>query len=480
MNKKQFTAVVSILVVLAFALPTTSLAAPPPNDNFADAIVIEALPFSDTRNTSEATTEPGEPQPCFFSPHTFWYSFTPAADGAVRADTAGSSFSDTTLNVYQAIGPGINGLSFLGCASFGASISFSVQAGTTYYIQAGNIFESDGDLRVNLAEVPPPPNDDFSNATPFTDLPFSDSVDTAGASLQAGEPTPSCVSPGDLTGTVWYAFTPAASGSVSARIDAPFSTAVAAYTGDSLDSLAEVGCRSFWGILTFRADAGTTYYFQVGNLFGTGGSLTFNLDVTPAPEASFFFDPGDPSLFDTIQFFDSSFDPGEVGIESQAWEFGDGATATGCCPTHQYASDGDYTVQLTVTTFDGRTASTSQLVHVETHDVAITRFAAPQAAHSGQTRRISVDVNSKRRSENVEVQLFKSVPGGFQFFGSLTQFVPVRPSNRTTQFNFSYTFTSDDASIGKVTFKAVAIIHEARDALPADNEAIASPTRVRR
>jgi hypothetical protein len=49
----------------------------------------------------------------------------------------------------------------------------------------------------------------------------------------------------------------------------------------------------------------------------------------------------------------------------------------------------------------------------------------------------------------------------------------VRPASRTTQITFSYTFTSADASVGKVTFKAVAFLLDARDALPTDNEAIA-------
>jgi hypothetical protein len=54
----------------------------------------------------------------------------------------------------------------------------------------------------------------------------------------------------------------------------------------------------------------------------------------------------------------------------------------------------------------------------------------------------------------------------------------LRGANRTTPFSFNYTFTSDDAAIGKVTFKAIANLVSARDALPADNEAIASPTKV--
>ena len=110
----------------------------------------------------------------------------------------------------------------------------------------------------------------------------------------------------------------------------------------------------------------------------------------------------------------------------------------------------------------------------------VTRFATPNAASSGQTRRIVVSLNSKRYAETVEVQLFRSVPGGFQQFGSLTQFVPMNPKNGTTEFAFSYTFTGDDAQIGKVTFRAVAVVAGVRDALPADNEAIASPTKVSR
>src|SRR4029077_12500203 len=168
------------------------------------------------------------------------------------------------------------------------------------------------------------------------------------------------------------------------------------------------------------------------------------------------------------QFVDQSFDPGGVGFAPQSWTFGDGTTGTGGNPTHRYAADGDYPVQLTATTLDGRTAVAAQTVHVRTHDVAITRLATPNAASSGQTRRIVVSINSKRYDETVEVQLFRSVPGGFQQFGSLTQFVPMNPKSGTTDFAFSYTFTANDATIGKVTFRAVAVISGARDALPSD------------
>ncbi|UCG54917.1 MAG: PKD domain-containing protein [Dehalococcoidia bacterium] len=209
-----------------------------------------------------------------------------------------------------------------------------------------------------------------------------------------------------------------------------------------------------------------------------GWSIAFSLEVTPPPEVYFYFYPYTPSFFDTVQFYDNSYDPAYVGIESQVWDFGDGTTATGCCPNHRYEIDGDYTVQLTVTTYDGRTGSTSETIRVETHDVAITRIIAPQAASSGQTRQITVDINNKGYPENVAVTISKSTPNGFQEFGYLIQFVPVHQANQTTRFSFRYTFTNEDAIIGKVTFKAIACILNNRDALPGDNEAIASPTKV--
>ena len=188
-----------------------------------------------------------------------------------------------------------------------------------------------------------------------------------------------------------------------------------------------------------------------------------------------FTQPFDPSSFDVVQFYDQSYDPGGRHPAAQ-WDFGDGATGVGFNPTHRYAADGDYRVSLTVTTFDGRTGSITRTLQVRTHDVAITRFATPASGMAGKTAKISVDIRSNRLPETVQVQLFKSVPGGFQLVAVSQQTLPTR--NRVTSVAFSYTFTPDDAIIGKVTFRAVALLVNARDALPADNEAIGSPTKV--
>ena len=212
----------------------------------------------------------------------------------------------------------------------------------------------------------------------------------------------------------------------------------------------------------------------------TPSALVFQSPPPPSPQAQFFYYPYDPAPFDNIQFYDASYDPAGWGIQSVAWDFGDGTIAQGCCPTHRYTKEGDYKVQLTVTTTDGRTGSSVQTVHVATHDVAITKIDAPQAAKVGQTRQIGVNIKNTRTPETVRVQLFKSIPGGLQLIASTDQNIPVRSGNRTTAVGLSYTFTNEDAKVGKVTFKAVVDIINARDAFPADNEAIASPTKVGR
>jgi PKD repeat protein len=275
--------------------------------------------------------------------------------------------------------------------------------------------------------------------------------------------------------TVWYRFTPTTTQAVTMSLQAPFFDGLVVYQGTSLNNLSFLRCTSsFSGTASFTAVAGQTYYFQVGS--DQPGTATFSLQPPPPPQAAFFTQPFDPSIFDLVQFFDQSFDPGGIGIQTQQWDFGDGATATGFNPTHRYAADGDYQVTLTVTTFDGRTGSTTRTLQVRTHDVAITRFATPSSGQSGKTTKISADIRSNRLPETVQVELYKSVPGGFQLVAVSQQTLPTR--NRVTSVAFSYTFTPGDAIIGKVTFKAVVQLVNARDALPADNEAIGSPTKV--
>jgi PKD repeat protein len=455
--------------------------AQPANDDFANATVITELPFSQVETTYGATSEPTDPTECGRYPiESVWFAFTPPSDMTIEADTFESQYN-TLLSAWTGTQGALN---LVACnddwGGEQSRITFPATAGTTYYFMV-TVSLASGPLRglqFHVNQLPPPGNDDFANATPIGSLPFSDQVDLTVATTQPSEPSPSCVG---LQNTAWYGFTPTTTQSLSASVPETYGAGLGVYTGTSLANLTEVGCAqySYSQPLVFQAQANTTYYFQVGGWCCAGfGQVTFRLEVTANPVAEFFYSPGDPSVFDPVQFQDTSFDPVGAGIASRVWRFGDGATAEGGSPTHQYAQDGDYTVELTVTTPDDRSGSTSQVVHVETHDVAIVKLEVPKSARVGKTIGVDVLVRNTRYPETVQVDLFRSVPGGFQQFGSLTQSVPVRPRTRTTLFAFSYTITAADQSVGKVSFKAVATVSEHRDAFPADNDFISPPVKV--
>src|SRR5207237_3460249 len=93
---------------------------------------------------------------------------------------------------------------------------FSVQAGVTYYLQAGSSFGGGSILHLTVSVLPPPANDKFANATAITSVPFNDSVDTTAATLEAQEPTPTNCMGFTSQRTVWYAFTPSTTQSVTA------------------------------------------------------------------------------------------------------------------------------------------------------------------------------------------------------------------------------------------------------------------------
>ena len=468
-RRMLFAPVIAAALLCVAAAP--ALAAPA-NDDFAAATPATA-PFSDSVDTASATLESGEPQFCSPIDKSVWYAVTPTADGILSADTNGSG-GPAQLSVYRQDASGLAGLSFLGCTSFSFEPAvFHVEAGRTYYLQGSLLFFPTGQVTVNVTELTAPANDDFVDATAFSSVPYEDHPVITAASAQPGEPT-ACV--GTDPKTVWYAFTPAETNAYI--IDHSFGP-LAVFTGGSLGSLDEVACAGVSNVV-FRGEAGTTYYLQMAaSAWYHGGTEHLSVRVAPPAQAMFVMHPSDPSVFDTVQFHDVSSDFSNV--TSRLWGFGDGATSTQQTTSHRYASDGDYDAELAITLADGRTASTTQTVAVRTHDVSITKLSAPKSAHVGQSRQLSVEVANRRYAETVEVALLRSVPGGgFERVGQVTQTVPARDHGRATTFAIGYTMAPEDATLGKVTFQAVASIVGARDADPADNTVIAVPTKVTR
>jgi hypothetical protein len=153
---------VAIIAVLSFPFlvgTPAAIAVVPPNDDFASATTVtEPLPFTDTVDTTDATTDVTDPEPsCVGTSHTVWYVFTPSATTFVQVDTIGSDY-DTTLSAWT----GTEGnLSEVACNDdfFGlqSQVLFEAEAGTTYYIMAGSFLDSPGgSLTLNVDVAPPP------------------------------------------------------------------------------------------------------------------------------------------------------------------------------------------------------------------------------------------------------------------------------------------------------------------------------------
>ncbi|AGN00771.1 glycoside hydrolase family protein [Salinarchaeum sp. Harcht-Bsk1] len=89
-------------------------------------------------------------------------------------------------------------------------------------------------------------------------------------------------------------------------------------------------------------------------------------DPNAAPTASFTNDPASPEPGQTATFDASGSGDSDGSIASYEWEFGDGTTATGQTVDHTFASEGTYSVTLTVTDDDGATGTTTTDVSVTT------------------------------------------------------------------------------------------------------------------
>jgi hypothetical protein len=119
----------------------------PTNDDFANAVEISTLPFTDNLNTSEATAVGDPANDCLVDGHTVWYQFTPSADMRINANTFGSDY-DTGIAVYTGTPPNLTQITCNDDAVTGqfvqSNVNFDAVGGTTYYFMVGSCCGSDG------------------------------------------------------------------------------------------------------------------------------------------------------------------------------------------------------------------------------------------------------------------------------------------------------------------------------------------------
>jgi hypothetical protein len=148
------------LVPLASALLLTpTFAAPPANDNFVDAIELTGLPADTTGDNTEATLEPGEPDPSTGDGGTsIWWRWTAPSSGLVEINTLASEV-DTILAVYT--GSTLSGLTRVAWNDdapgglLQSKLTFSAVSGTAYRIQAQGFGGEEGSIPLAILSGTP-------------------------------------------------------------------------------------------------------------------------------------------------------------------------------------------------------------------------------------------------------------------------------------------------------------------------------------
>ncbi|MGW6935749.1 PKD domain-containing protein [Lentzea sp. NPDC054927] len=480
------------IVAVALAgvlLPGAAHAAPPSNDDFDTATVITALPHVVTQDTTESTKASDDPYGCLGTVirGSAWFTYTATENSLLRLNTEGSDrdMDVTTFTGQRGALTPVQDPFHVGCTTYRAKpITFPAKAGTTYHFMVGNMYSTGGQVKLSLDWIAPLSNDDFANAERVSSLPFSSTEpDFTRASSQPGEPNAGgCFNTNRPS--VWYAYTPTQDQPVLMHVNGS-NTDIAVYEGTSIGNLTFLACEapSYYSGKSVGLTAGRTYYFQ----WSGGGSYSYpdTLQLTETAALQTYVSTGrfeERSIYETIDFNLDHYNRYDDTVTNE-WDFGDGTTlppSTGDSRSHRYTADGVYPVTVHSTTPDGRKSTGTTTVTVKTHDVGITKFTVPASARAGDQKEITVQVANTHYLEKVKTTLYRNNGNGWEEVGTATLDVPAHPT-RKVNFSFTYTFTPQDATIGKVSFRAVAepqLAYPAREARPVDNEVIAIATTV--
>jgi hypothetical protein len=264
-------------------LASQAAAAPPANDNFANAQALSGPNVSVSGTNVQATKQSGEPYHADDQGGaSIWYVWTAPNSGTYQVNTCGSNF-DTLLAVYtgsavDALVPKAFNDQSARCDDQSV-LHFQAVSGTTYhfavdgYSEGGSVPAATGNVSILVQQITSAPaNNNFSSAQV---LPSSTDNDVQGtnvlATKQTGEPSHA----GNQGGaSVWYSWVAPVSGRMKMNVcDQDFYSLFAVYTGNAVNALTPVATLPgyFECQLEFNVVQGTTYKIAVDGHSGGGG-----------------------------------------------------------------------------------------------------------------------------------------------------------------------------------------------------------------
>jgi hypothetical protein len=272
---------------------STAQAAPPANDNFANAAVVgPALPVAAPGTNVEATVEPGEPSVYGNPPiSSVWYRWTAPAAGQTVLDLcndnwSGPSGSFRAAEVYTGATLG----TLVSVAEGGGSdclIRFNAALGQEYKFQV-DYRAITGTFTFRLRQRVAPVNDNFAGSIALgPNLPVNQLASNVDSGHEAGEP-PALGGPTNSR-SVWFSWTAPANGPVRLDVcdfDATSGSSnlkLLVYTGATLGTLVPVIPTDSNCEKDFAASSGTTYRIAFSGDIRGEGAFTLRIRNAPPP-----------------------------------------------------------------------------------------------------------------------------------------------------------------------------------------------------
>jgi hypothetical protein len=155
---RRLAVLTSVVAMMSLGLAGPALAATPGNDTYATRQSITSLPFTDSLDTSQATTDAldAEANAECLAPATdasVWYELVPDADGYLSLDANASDYAVGLIVLSGTPGS----FTLVACGAGGVGIPVSTGVALTVLVFDYDGVGNGGNLELTIDTAPPPP-----------------------------------------------------------------------------------------------------------------------------------------------------------------------------------------------------------------------------------------------------------------------------------------------------------------------------------